>query len=302
MKRKALFIVNPISGGKNKDDVPHLIKRHLNTDVFDYVIVFTNNVSHARQLAKDAIGVYDIAVAVGGDGTVNEVASGLVGSNVILGILPFGSGNGLSRFLNIPMDIQKAIENLNTGHIELIDSAEMNGQPFFNMAGMGFDAHISEVFSHNKKRGFLSYIKAAINEIAVYKSQRYHIIIDGKEYDREAFILSLANSSQYGNDMHISPRASVQDGLLDVCVIKPFPAYRLPEMGFRMMFKKVEGSKYLEIIKGAHIAINRQSPGPIHLDGEPQITDAEVKINIVPGSLKVIVGDDYKTVSNGKEK
>lgn len=302
MKKKALFIVNPISGGKNKDDVPQLIKRHLNTDVFDYVIVFTNNVSHARQLAKDAIGAYDIAVAVGGDGTVNEVASGLVGSNVILGILPFGSGNGLSRFLNIPMDIQKAIENLNTGHIELIDSAEMNGQPFFNMAGMGFDAHISEVFSHNKKRGFLSYIKAAINEIAVYKSQRYHIIIDGEEYDREAFMLSLANSSQYGNDMHISPRASVQDGLLDVCVIKPFPAYRLPEMGFRMMFKKVEGSKYLEIIKGAHITITRQSPGPIHLDGEPQITDADVKINIVPGSLKVIVGDDYKTVSNGKEK
>ncbi len=296
MKKKALFIVNPISGGKKKDDVPQLIEKHLDTDAFDYVIVFTNSVSHARQLAKEAIGKYDIAVAVGGDGTVNEVASGLVGSDVILGILPFGSGNGLSRFLSIPMDIQKAIENLNTGHTELIDSAEMNGQPFFNMAGMGFDAHISEVFSHNKKRGFLSYIKAAISEIAVYRPQQYHIIVDGKKYDREAFMLSLANSSQYGNDMHISPKASVQDGLLDVCVIKPFPAYRLPEMGFRMMFKKVEGSKYLEIIKGGHITINRQSSGPIHLDGEPQIADANVKVNIVPRSLKVIVGDAYKVI------
>ena len=295
LKKKALFIVNPISGGKKKDDVPQLIAKHLNTDVFDYVIVFTNSVSHARQLAKEAIGEYDIVVAVGGDGTVNEVASGLVGSNVTLGILPFGSGNGLSRFLNIPMDIQKAIENLNTGHTELIDSAEMNGQPFFNMAGMGFDAHISEVFSHNKKRGFISYIKAAIKEISIYKPQQYHINIDGKVYERGAFMLSLANSSQYGNDMHISPKASVQDGLLDVCVIKPFPAYRLPEMGFRMLFKKVEGSNYLEIIKGKHINITRQVAGPIHLDGEPQIAGADIKINIVPNSLKVIVGDAYHT-------
>ncbi len=293
MKKKALFIVNPISGGKKKDDVPQLIAKHLNTNVFDYVIVFTNNVSHARQLAKEAIGEYDIAVAVGGDGTVNEVASGLVGSNVILGILPFGSGNGLSRFLSIPMDVVKAIENINTGHTELIDSAEMNGQPFFNMAGMGFDAHISEVFSHNKKRGFISYITAAIKEISIYKAQQYNINIDGKLYERNAFMLSLANSSQYGNDMHISPQASVQDGLLDVCVIKPFPAYRLPEMGFRMLFKKVEGSKYLEIIKGKHINITRQSAGPIHLDGEPQIAGADIKINIVPASLKVITGDTY---------
>ena len=295
LKKKALFIVNPISGGKKKDDVPQLIAKHLNTNVFDYVIVFTNNVSHARQLAKEAIGEYDIVVAVGGDGTVNEVASGLVGSDVTLGILPFGSGNGLSRFLNIPMDVEKAIENLNTGHTELIDSAEINGLPFFNMAGMGFDAHISEVFSHNKKRGFISYIKAAIKEISIYKPQQYHINIDGKVYERSAFMLSLANSSQYGNDMHISPQASVQDGLLDICVIKPFPAYRLPEMGFRMLFKKVEGSNYLEIIKGKHINITRQSAGPIHLDGEPQISGANVKINIVPNSLKVIVGDAYHT-------
>ena len=293
LKKKALFIVNPISGGKKKDDVPQLIQKHLNKDVFDYVIVFTNSVSHARQLAKEAIGEYDIAVAVGGDGTVNEVASGLVGSNVILGILPFGSGNGLSRFLSIPMDVQKAIENLNTGHVELIDSAEMNGQPFFNMAGMGFDAHISEVFSHNKKRGFISYIKAAIKEISIYKAQQYHVNIDGKLYERDAFMLSLANSSQYGNDMHISAQASVQDGLLDVCVIKPFPAYRLPEMGFRMLFKKAGGSKYLEIIQGKHINITRQCAGPIHLDGEPQIADTDIKINIVPESLKVITGDAY---------
>jgi diacylglycerol kinase (ATP) len=293
LKKKALFIVNPISGGKKKDDVPQLIAKHLNTDAFDYVIVFTNSVSHARQLAKDAISDYDMVVAVGGDGTVNEIASGLVGSDVTLGILPFGSGNGLSRFLSIPMDIQKAIENLNTGQTALIDSAEMNGQPFFNMAGMGFDAHISEVFSHNKKRGFISYIQAAIKEIATYKPQHYHIEIDEIIYESEAFMLSLANSSQYGNDVHISPQASVQDGLIDVCIIKPFPLYRFPEMGLRMFFKTTDKSKYVEIIKGRHINITRTAPGPIHLDGEPQNADAAIKINIVPASLKVIAGDTY---------
>jgi len=194
------------------------------------------------------------------------------------------------------MDVKEAVENLNTGRTEVIDSAEANGQPFFNMAGMGFDAHISEVFSHNKKRGFISYIKSSITEIANYKPQHYRIEIDGVYYERTAFMVSLANSSQYGNNMHIAPYASVQDGLIDVCIIKPFPAWRLPEMGVRMLLKVADKSKYLEIIKGKHIHIERPVAGPIHLDGEPQIVGADIKINIVPNSLKVIVGDAYKAI------
>ena len=296
MKRKALFIINPVSGGKRKDDVPQLIQKYLNADIFNAVIVFSTGVAHARQVAKEAIGQYDLVVAVGGDGTVNEIASALVGSNTLLGIIPCGSGNGLSRFLNIPMDIEEAIKNLNTGHAETIDSAEANGQPFFNMAGMGFDAHISEVFSHNKKRGFISYIKSSITEIVNYKPQFYHIEIDGVAYERTAFMVSMANSSQYGNNMHIAPYASVQDGLIDVCIIRPFPIFRLFEMGFRMLLKTSNQSKYLEIIQGRHINITRKAPGPMHLDGEPQIIGADVKINIVPRSLKVIVGDAYKAI------
>ncbi|MEO8886633.1 MAG: diacylglycerol kinase family protein [Mucilaginibacter sp.] len=295
MKRKALFIVNPISGGRKKDDVPGLIRRHLDVDVFDYTIVFTNSVAHARELAFEAVDKYDLITAVGGDGTVNEVASALVGTNSLLGIIPCGSGNGLSRFLDIPMDIKKAIENLNTGHTELIDSAEVNGQPFFNMAGIGFDAHISQVFAHNKKRGFITYIKSSIMEVAKYKPQHYHIEIDGRTYELDAFMLSIANSSQYGNDMHISPCASVQDGLLDVCIIKPFPLYSFPQMGLRMLFKTTDKSKYVEIIRGEHIIIKRIAPGPIHLDGEPQIAGTDIKINVRPGSLKVIVGAAYKS-------
>ena len=295
MERKALFIVNPISGGKKKDGVPELIESQLDANAYKPVIVFSDGVSHARQIAKEAVNKFDLIVAVGGDGTVNEVASALVGTDTPLGILPFGSGNGLSRFLGIPMDTSQAITNLSTGHMETIDSGKLNGKPFFNMAGMGFDAHISEVFSHTKKRGFISYIKSSIKEVASYKPQTYQIEIDGKTYKREAFMLSFANSSQYGNNAHISPNASVQDGLLDVCVIKKFPLWRFFEMGIRMITKSVDKTKYVEIIRGRHIVVKRDSPGPVHLDGEPQITGTDTVIDVLPNSLKIIVGSTYKS-------
>jgi len=273
--------------------VPELIEKHLDTEAFKATIVFSDGVAHARQIAKEAINIFEIVVAVGGDGTVNEVASAIVGTDTILGIIPFGSGNGLARFLDIPMDAQKAIKNLGAGHVEIIDSAQLNDQPFFNMAGIGFDAHISEVFSHGAKRGFFSYIKSSILEIANYKSQTYQLDIDGAAYTREAFMLSFANSSQYGNDAHISPNASVQDGLLDVCVIKRFPLWRFPEMGIRMLTKTAEGTKYVEIIRGKHIRVKREHPGPVHLDGEPQIAGTDTEIKIIPNSLRVIVGSSY---------
>jgi YegS/Rv2252/BmrU family lipid kinase len=293
LKRKALFIINPISGGKKKDGVPELIDQNLDKSVFDATIVFSDGVSHARIIASEAVGKYDIVVAVGGDGTVNEIASAIVGSNTALGVVPYGSGNGLARFLGIPMNAQQAIQTLSTGNIESIDSGELNGKPFFNMAGMGFDAHISEVFSHGKKRGFISYIKSSLQEIATYNEQEYRIEIDGQVYNRKAFMLSIANSSQYGNNAHISPKASVQDGLLDVCVIRKFPLWRFPEMGIRMLTKTSEGTSYVEILRGKHINVTRQGDGPIHLDGEPQVMGAAIHINIIPNSLKVIVGSTY---------
>jgi diacylglycerol kinase (ATP) len=294
LKRKALFIINPISGGKKKDGVPDLIDQNIDKAVFDATIVFSDGVSHARIIALEAVGKYDIIVAVGGDGTVNEIASAIVGSETALGIVPYGSGNGLARFLGVPMNPNQAIQALVKGHMESIDSGTVNGQPFFNMAGMGFDAHISEVFSHGKKRGFISYIKSSIQEISTYDEQAYHLEIDGKIYERKAFMLSIANSSQYGNDAHISPNASVQDGLLDICLIRKFPLWRFPEMGIRMLTKTSESTSYVEIIRGKHINVTRQSEGPIHLDGEPQVMGTAIHINIVPDSLKVIVGPTYK--------
>lgn len=293
MKRKALFVINPVAGGKSKEHVPQLIQQHLDKEAIEATIVFTEEAGHAHWLAKEASKTYHSIVAVGGDGTVNEVASAVVGTNAALGILPFGSGNGLSRFLSIPMDTAKAIQNINDNNLELIDAGQMNGQWFFNMAGMGFDAHISQVFAQKSKRGFITYFKSALQEIISYKSQSYHMEIDGVAYDRDAFMLSFANSSQYGNNAHVSPKASVQDGLLDVCVIKPFPLYRFPEMGLRMFTKTADKSNFVEIIRGKQIQITRKAAGPAHIDGEPQVISATTEIKIVPLSLKVIVGKSY---------
>jgi diacylglycerol kinase (ATP) len=294
LKRKALFIINPVSGGKKKDNVPELIQKNLDTTLFEPTIVFTNGVLHARELARDAADKYECIVAVGGDGTVNEIASAIVGTDTVLGIIPFGSGNGLSRFLGIPMAIEKAIKTLNDQRIEFIDSAKLNGKWFFNMAGMGFDAHISKVFSHDKTRGFGAYIKSAFREIVNYRPETYYLEIDGVSYEREAFMLSFANSSQYGNNAHVSPNASVQDGFIDVCIIKPFPLYRFPEMGLRMFTKTAHRSKYVEIIRGRNILVKRNAAGPVHLDGESHVLGTEAVINVVPQSLKIIAGKSFK--------
>jgi len=294
LKRKVLFIINPVSGGKKKDQVPDLIHESLDINLFELTIVFTTGAMHASELALNAVGQYDYVIAVGGDGTVNEIASSIVGTDTALGIIPFGSGNGLARFLGIPMDTRKAIQTLNMQRVEAIDSATLNGQYFFNMAGMGFDAHISEVFSHDKTRGFGAYIRSAFREIVNYKSENYHLEIDGVVYDSEAFMLSFANSSQYGNNAHVSPHASVQDGLIDVCIIKQFPLYRFPEMGLRMFTKTAEGSKYVKIIRGRNILVKRSKSGPLHLDGEPQISGTDAEIKVIPNSLKIITGRDFK--------
>ncbi len=296
MKSKALFIINPISGGKNKDNVPELIGSNLNADLFEPTIVFTNRAFHGHKLAKNGLGQYDYIIAVGGDGTVNEIASAVAGTDTILGVLPFGSGNGLARFLGLPMDTAKAIQALNEQRVATIDGAKLNRQWFFNMAGMGFDAHIAEVFSHDKTRGFAAYIKSSLREVLNYKPDIYQIEIDGVSYERKAFMLSFANSSQYGNNAHVSPAASVQDGLLDVCIIKPFPLYLFPALGLRMFLKTADKSRFVEIIKGKNVIIKRSGDGPVHLDGEPQIMGDSAEISIIPSALKIIAGQSFSDI------
>lgn len=291
MKKKILFIVNPISGGFNKTFIPSLIDQYLNHQVLDAQIVFSEYIGHAKKLARNAVtSDYEIIVAVGGDGTINEVASEMESSGKIMGIIPCGSGNGLARTLKISLNNPKAIANLNHLNTTKIDVGVLNEKKrFFNMAGMGFDAHISALFASEKKRGFAGYIKSTFKEIANYKSEEYLITIDGVVYKREAFMLSIANSSQYGNNAHISPSALVSDGFLDICIIKPFPLTGFPKLVYHMFNKTADVSKYVEIIKGKSIQVERTKDGPIHLDGEPFVMGQQINIDIKHLALELVI-------------
>ena len=264
--------------------------KYLDRGKFQSDFLFTTRPGHAFQVANEMIKMdTDILIAVGGDGTINEVASAMVGSGKLMGIVPYGSGNGLARSLGIPINDKSAILKLNSLNFTCIDTGELNGKKFFNMAGMGFDAHISALFAEGVKRGLLGYVKTTLSEISNYQSQHYRLEIDGEIYERDAFMISIANSSQYGNNAYISPYASLKDGLLDVCIIRPFPLFQFPALGYRMFSKSIHKSKYVEIIRGKEIRILRESKGAVHLDGEPVVMGNELNVIIRPLSLALLI-------------
>lgn len=289
MKKKILFIINPISGGKSKQHLPAIIEQALDHQQFDFHFCFTKYVGHARELAAQAIdGDTDVVVAVGGDGTINEIASVLAGTSKVMGILPMGSGNGLGTSLNLPFDPAKAVAVINRFKTLTMDSATLNGHPFFNVSGIGFDAQISARFARDKTRGLWGYVRNTFAEIMSYKPEWYTLTIDGKVLKRRAFMISLANSSQYGNNAHIAPEASLTDGLLDFCVIKPFPLYIFPVLAYRLFSKTAHRSHYIEIFKAREIRVERDTPGAVHLDGEPQELGTCLDILLKPATLHVI--------------
>lgn len=288
-KSNILFIINPISGGKEKKKIPALIDAFLDRSKFNANFSFTSYSGHAAEIAEEAANKsFDIIVAVGGDGTINEVASKVMDQHKILGIIPLGSGNGLARALKIPLDVKKAIQIINRLNVETIDAATLNNKCFFNMAGIGFDAHISSAFVGNKTRGLKGYIKLGLKEIKSYLSETYEITVDGMTFTRKAFVLSIANSSQYGNDVHISPNSSLKDGLLEVCIIKPLAWYKLPLLGYHMLRATTHRSEWVEIISGKVISIRRAKENAIHIDGEPFFMGKQIEIKVIPGALNVV--------------
>lgn len=288
MKKKICFIVNPISGVGRQKVIEQLVASRLDTSLFEPEIVYTEAPRHAVTLSREAVNRgCEMIVAVGGDGSVNEAGRGVVGTGASLAILPAGSGNGLARHLKIPMNLVNAMQVINTGKPVTIDTASINNEMFIGMAGVGFDAHIGWEFAKFGKRGFQSYIKVVTREYPKYQAQQYRMEIDGTAYERTAFLISFANGSQYGNNAAISPQADLQDGLLDICILKQFPLYAVPMLAYRLFNQKMHESEYLEIIKGSNIKIIQ--PATIaHIDGEPVELGHELKIKVNKGSLKVV--------------
>jgi len=289
-RTKIAFIINPKSGTSKKHNLPDLILETIDQTRFEADFFFTKCAGHATELTKDLIDKkYTRIVAAGGDGTVNEVAKAMVNSEVTLGIIPCGSGNGLSRFLKIPMKLREAIALQNEGSIKVIDFGKINDNPFFCTCGVGFDAHIGNKFAQSEHRGFYTYLKETIAAFFHYKPKKYKINIDGEKLKTRAFLITVANAGQYGNDVYIAPQADITDGMLDLCILTPFPKFKAFHMGYRLFNRTMDQCSYIKVRKGQTITIKRKKRGEVHLDGEPAIMGKKLNIIIIEKGLKVIV-------------
>jgi len=289
-KKKISFIINPISGTRKKDSWPEIIRQTIDESRFDIRIFFTERAGHASELARKQVkkGISCI-VAVGGNGTVNEVAVAVRDTPAAMGIVPCGSGNGLARHLQIPLKFTDALKLINEATVTSIDYGLVDDKPFFCTFGAGFDARISHVFARSEKRGFMRYLYIIVKEFFNYRSRKYKLNVDGKKFKTRAMVVTIANSSQYGNNGYISPHADITDGELDVCIVRPFPKFKAALLALRLLRKSIDKSSYYRRIKGKKITISRKREGDVHLDGEPYTMGKKLKIRIVPKGLKVLV-------------
>lgn len=290
MKKKILFIINPISGTSSKGGIPDAISRYLDKEKFDFDFRETEHPGHATEIARQAAQqAYDVVVAIGGDGTVNEVGCGLAHTHTALGIIPYGSGNGLARHLMIPLDIEQSVHILNEYQIHNLDYGVINDHPFFCTCGMGFDAFVSMKFAEAGKRGPITYVQKVLEEGAKYKPETYEIEDEEGTQRRKAFLISCANASQYGNNAWIAPHASMSDGMLDVIIMEPFDLIDAPQVTLELFNKTIDRSKKIKLFKASHIHIHREQPGVIHFDGDPTMTDADVDVRVVSKGINIVV-------------
>jgi len=290
MKTRIAFIINPNSGTGKKESLPTMIQQGLDAKKFEPEIVFTQYRGHGTELAKEfAAKGYEIIVAVGGDGTVNEIASSIIHTNSTLGIVPIGSGNGLARHLNIPMNVKKAIQQINESESILMDYGVVNGRPFFCTCGTGFDAYVSTEFAKGTKRGLMRYVEKIITGYFSYRSQNCHLIGTGIDLKAKAFVLTFANASQWGNNAYIAPQASVQDGKMDISIMSNFPIIALPSLALQLFAKTIDKDLFMTTLRSDEITLIREESGPFHYDGEPYEEGKEVHIKTVADGLRVLV-------------
>ena len=292
---KALFLVNARSGPNRKRDMAAVIRRSCDWDGFD--------IAHCER-KEDLDWTVDIALkngfevlfAVGGDGTVHEVAKRLIDKPLALAIIPTGSGNGFARHIGFPLDPNKTIAGCRGARIESIDTVEVNGIPFIGTMGLGYDALIAERFASSRVRGFRSYLHIGTRAFFDYKAGDYEIVIDGKPFQRRAFVIAICNSSQYGNNATMAPRASVTDGLLDIVMIDDVSLLGAFALLPRLLNRTIDKSSKVTMVRGQHVDIRRADAGPAHLDGEPVILPRELQVRIRPRSLNVLVPANVKSI------
>ena len=288
-KQRIRFIINPISGKVRKKNLPEKIAENIDTERFDYEIKYSEYAGHAKILVQEAVAEqFDIVVAAGGDGSINEIGVPLIDTDVALGIIPCGSGNGFSHHVDLPLNAVKAIKVLNEGKRHKIDTVTVNGIPFISIAGTGFDAKIADDYAKDPRRGFDTYMKYIIRNYVTYREQNYKIIMPDQTVETKAMFISFANSNEQGYNIPISPHASLQDGKVDLCVVRKPNPFELPIMGGYMINKKMDKAPKVDIYQTTEARIIREKAEVINIDGESVMTEKDLEIIVKPFSLNII--------------
>lgn len=294
-KKKIVFVVNPISGTQGKRAILKWIDERINRTLYDYTIVKTQYAGHAEKIAATAAKEkVDIVVAIGGDGTINEIGRALIHTDTALGIIPCGSGNGLARHLQIPLEPKAAIDIINESSVACIDYGKINNIPFFCTCGVGFDAFVSLKFADSGKRGLLTYLENTLHESLSYKPETYEIENEEGTVKYKAFLIACGNASQYGNNAYIAPQASLTDGLMDVTILEPFTVLDVPSLSFQLFNKTIDQNSRIKTFRTKKIKIHRSKPGVMHYDGDPIMGGKDIEVELIPHGLNIIVSDKKK--------
>ena len=273
-----------------KRKLPKLIMQTLDGAQWLPNIAFTEYAGHATELARQYARMgFDAVVAVGGDGTVNEIAQGIHDTQTALGIIPMGSGNGFARHLSIPMRANKAIEMLNHSEPISVDYGLANGKLFVSTCGTGFDAVVADQFAGSIKRGIGTYVQDILKDVFTYHPQTYRIVGDGWDVTHKAFLITFANSNQWGNEAKIAPKASVQDGLMDIMMMSSHAILASASLALRLFTGNIDDSHFMDTIRAKEVTLERESAAPFHIDGDPVEMGKDIQIRIVADGLKVLV-------------
>lgn len=284
------FIVNPISGTKNKKTLPKLIDKELDKSQWLMNIVYTEYQGHATILARQFAQMgFDAVVSVGGDGTLNEVACGLAGTKTALGVLPMGSGNGFARHIGVPMNPAAAIRMLNHSEAVLCDYGMAEDKLFVSTCGTGFDATIADHFGQTGKRGFVGYLQSVIKDAFAFRPEHCRLVGDGIDVESTATLINFANASQWGYEAAIAPKASIQDGLMDISIMSAKALLVAPGLAIRMFTKTLDESAFMETLRAREITLIRDEVRPFHIDGDPVDMPKDIHIRIVEDGLRVLV-------------
>ena len=296
-QKKILFIINPISGVQKKAKLPELIDKYLDKSKFDYSIKYTERAGHATYIAKEAVkNKIDIVVAVGGDGSINEIAQSLIDTETTLAIIPMGSGNGLATHLKLPLkNPKKAIQILNTSRIERIDIGSSNYGAFVSCAGIGIEAAVTRIYRHHSIRGFLSYFIAVVKSVLfTYRSRnnKVNFILDGVEREENIYLFTVFNSKFFGYKQGFATKASLQDGWFDLVFVKGLSIWKIPIMIFLGLIKKINLLKETEFHKVKTIEIIEKKKRIAQLDGDSFVASSNFKMEIKEKALNLMVKKD----------